>query len=210
MDFSSTEEQSLLRDTVASYLADHYSFDQRRAMLAKESGWNPAIWKAFAEELGILGAPFSEELGGLGGGPVENMIVMQEMGKALVVEPYLGTVVIGGGFLKHSGHAGAEALIAQIIAGEAIFAFAYAVFLVGYKVLHGQPIQGWTSIMVALAFFSGVQLVSLGILGEYLWRTLDAARARKGFLVRDRTNSSGSRARSTPSSCRTFRPRPPR
>ncbi|HZZ32504.1 MAG TPA: acyl-CoA dehydrogenase family protein [Phenylobacterium sp.] len=126
MDFNFTDEQSMLRDTVASYLADHYSFDQRRAALAKEPGWRPAIWKAFAEELGILGAPFSEELGGLGGGPVENLIVMQEMGKALVVEPYLGTVVIGGGFLKHSGYAGAEALIGQIIAGEAIFAFAYA------------------------------------------------------------------------------------
>jgi len=126
MDFSFTEEQSMLRDTVASYLADHYSFEQRHAALAKEPGWNPAIWKAFAEELGILGAPFSEELGGLGGGPVENMIVMEEMGKALVVEPYLGTVVIGGGFLKHSGHANAAELIGQIIAGEAIFAFAYA------------------------------------------------------------------------------------
>ena len=126
MDFSFTDEQSMLRDTVASYLADHYSFDQRRTMLGKEPGWSPAIWKAFAEELGILGAPFSEELGGLGGGPIENMIVMQEMGKALVVEPYLGTVVIAGGFLKHSGHPNAEALIGQIIAGEAIFAFAYA------------------------------------------------------------------------------------
>ena len=126
MDFNFTDEQSMLRDTVASYLADHYSFDQRRAMLAKEPHWSPATWKAFAEELGILGAPFSEELGGLGGGPVENLIVMQEMGKALVVEPYLGTVVIGGGFLKHSGHAQAEPLIGQIIAGDAIFAFAYA------------------------------------------------------------------------------------
>ena len=126
MDFSFTEEQSMLRDTVASYLADHYSFDQRRAMLGQEPGWSPAVWKAFAEELGILGAPFSEDLGGLGGGPVENMIVMQEMGRSLVVEPYLGTVVIGGGFLKHSGHPDAEALIGQIIAGEAIFAFAFA------------------------------------------------------------------------------------
>ncbi|MDB5443366.1 MAG: acyl-CoA dehydrogenase, partial [Phenylobacterium sp.] len=77
-------------------------------------------------ELGILGAPFSEELGGLGGGPVENMIVMEEFGKALVVEPYLGTVVIGGGFLKHSGHPQAAELIGKIVAGEAIFAFAYA------------------------------------------------------------------------------------
>jgi hypothetical protein len=126
MDFSFTEEQSMLRDTVASYLADNYSFDQRRAALAKEPGWSPKVWKAFAEELGILGAPFSEELGGLGGGAVENMIVMEEMGKTLVVEPYLGTVVIGGGFLKHSGHPKAAELIGQIIAGEAIFAFAYA------------------------------------------------------------------------------------
>jgi hypothetical protein len=126
MDFSFTDEQSMLRDTVASYLADNYTFDQRRAVVSKEPGWNPAVWKAFAEELGILGAPFSEELGGLGGGPIENMIVLEEFGKALVVEPYLGTVVIGGGFLKHSGHDNAAELIGQIISGEAIFAFAQA------------------------------------------------------------------------------------
>ena len=72
----------------------------------------------------------------------------------------------------------------------AVAAFAYAVFLVVYKLFHGQPIQGWTSLMVALAFFSGVQLLSLGVLGEYLWRTLDAARARKGFLIRERTEAS--------------------
>ena len=126
MDFSFTEEQSMLRDTVASYLADHYDFDKRRAAIGKEPGWRPEVWKAFAEELGILGAPFSEELGGLGGGAIENMIVMEEFGKALVVEPYLGTVVIGGGFLKHSGHAQAADLIGEIIGGTATFAFAYA------------------------------------------------------------------------------------
>ncbi|HKD16454.1 MAG TPA: glycosyltransferase family 2 protein [Thermoanaerobaculia bacterium] len=73
-------------------------------------------------------------------------------------------------------------------AALAFFAFAYALFLIAYKIVHGQPIQGWTSLMVVLAFLSGVQLVSLGILGEYLWRTLDAARARKGYLVRERTD----------------------
>lgn len=126
MDFNFTEEQSMLRDTVASYLADNYSFDQRKGIIGSEAGWSPKVWKAFAEELGILGAPFSEELGGLGGGATENLIVMEEFGKALVVEPYLGTVVIGGGFLKHSGHAKAEELIGQIISGDATFAFAYA------------------------------------------------------------------------------------
>jgi hypothetical protein len=126
MDFSFTEEQSMLRDTVASYLADNYSFDQRRAALAKEPGWRPEVWKAFADELGILGAAFSEEQGGLGGGAFDNMVVMEELGKALVVEPYLPTVVIGGGFLKHGKPAGADELIGKIIAGEAIIAFAYA------------------------------------------------------------------------------------
>jgi pimeloyl-CoA dehydrogenase small subunit len=126
MDFSFTEEQSMLRDTVASYLQDKYDFETRRKIVASEAGWRPDYWKAFAEELGILGAPFSEELGGLGGGATENMVVMEEFGKALVIEPYLGTVVIGGGFLKHSGYAGAADLIGKIIAGEAITAFAYA------------------------------------------------------------------------------------
>ena len=126
MDFSFTEEQSMLRDTVASYLSDHYSFDARRAAVSAEPGWRPAVWKAFADELGILGASFSEELGGLGGGATENMIVMEEFGKALVVEPYLGTVVIGGGFMKHSGYAGAADVIGKIVAGEVTIAFAYA------------------------------------------------------------------------------------
>jgi alkylation response protein AidB-like acyl-CoA dehydrogenase len=126
MDFSFTEEQSMLRDTVASYLQDKYDFETRRGIVKSDSGWRADYWKAFAEELGILGAPFSEELGGLGGGPTENMIVMEEFGKALVVEPYLGAVVIGGGFAKHSGWAGAADLIGQIVAGTAVTAFAYA------------------------------------------------------------------------------------
>ncbi|HEY9216800.1 MAG TPA: acyl-CoA dehydrogenase family protein [Phenylobacterium sp.] len=126
MDFSFTEEQSMLRDTVASYLNDTYDFDKRRAAVGAEAGWRPQVWKAFADELGILGASFPEEQGGLGGGAVENMIVMEEFGKRLVVEPYLGTVVIGGGFLRHGQPAGAEELVGKIISGDAIFAFAYA------------------------------------------------------------------------------------
>src|SRR5215217_2734560 len=126
MDFNFTEEQSMLRDTVASFLQDKYDFEKRRKMIGTDACRDPAIWEAFANELGILGAPFSEELGGLGGGAIENMIVMEEFGKALVVEPYLGTVVIGGGFLKHSGYAGAADLIGGVIEGKTIFAFAYA------------------------------------------------------------------------------------
>jgi alkylation response protein AidB-like acyl-CoA dehydrogenase len=126
MDFNTTDEQTMLRDTVSRYLADTYSFDNRMKTVHSGKHWNAAVWKAFAEELGILGAPFAEGHGGLGGGPVENMIVMEEIGRALVIEPYLPTVVIAGGALKHTGGALADAVIPEIIAGNAIIAFAYA------------------------------------------------------------------------------------
>jgi alkylation response protein AidB-like acyl-CoA dehydrogenase len=126
MDFSFTDEQSMLRDSVAAYLADTYDFDKRKAAIASPDGWRPEVWKAFANDLGILGASFSEDLGGLGGDATDVMVVMEEFGKALVVEPYLGTVVIGGGFLTHSKHAAAEDLVGKIISGDATFAFAWA------------------------------------------------------------------------------------
>ena len=126
MDFNYTDEQTMLRDTVARYLADNYGFEARMAVVNGQTGWNPAVWKAFAEELGILGAPFAEAHGGLGGGAVENMIVMEELGRALVIEPYLSTVVIGGGFLKAAGGPQADAIIPKIIDGSVIIAFAYA------------------------------------------------------------------------------------
>ncbi|MDQ6893395.1 MAG: glycosyltransferase family 2 protein [Acidobacteriota bacterium] len=74
----------------------------------------------------------------------------------------------------------------------ALLSFAYAAFLVFFKVFHRQTIQGWTTTMVVLSFLSGVQLLCLGVLGEYLWRTLDAARRRTGFLVRERTGNRNS------------------
>src|SRR5436190_23980305 len=101
MDFNFTEDQAMLRDTVASYLADNYDFETRRGVVKSGAGWRPAVWKAFAEELGILGAGFSEEAGGFGGAAIENLIVMEEFGKALVLEPYLGTAVVGGSVGRH-------------------------------------------------------------------------------------------------------------
>mgnify|MGYP004417264307 CR=1 FL=1 len=75
MDFNFTEEQSMLRDQVARFVQNQYDFDTRRAIVKSEAGWRPDYWKTFAEELGILGAPFAEDFGGLGGGAIENMIV---------------------------------------------------------------------------------------------------------------------------------------
>ncbi len=126
MDFNYTGEQTMLRDSVSRYLAANYGFETRMHVVNGEQGWSPAVWKAFAEELGILGASFSEAQGGFGGGAIENMIVMEEIGKALVIEPYLSTVVIAGGALKATGGALAEAIIPQVIDGSAVIAFAYA------------------------------------------------------------------------------------
>jgi alkylation response protein AidB-like acyl-CoA dehydrogenase len=124
MDFTYTETQDMIRDTLSRFLADTYAFDKRQKMLA--SGRDPAIWQALAQELGMLGASFSEDHGGLGGGAIENALIMEELGKVIAVEPYLQTAVIGGGALKATGGARADALIPEIIAGNAIIAFAYA------------------------------------------------------------------------------------
>jgi hypothetical protein len=126
MDLSFTDEQTMLRDSVAAYLGDHYDFEKRKAAIRSPAGWRPEVWKAFAQDLGILGASFPEDVGGLGGGAIETMVVMEEFGRALVVEPYLSTVVIGGGFLRRSGSPVAGELIGRIIEGEAVIAFAYA------------------------------------------------------------------------------------
>jgi alkylation response protein AidB-like acyl-CoA dehydrogenase len=126
MNFSFNETQEMLRDTLARFLADTYDFEARRKMVASDHGRDPGIWRALATELGILGAPFGEEQGGLGGGAVENMIVMEQLGEAIAIEPYLQTIVIGGGALKATGGNQADALIPAIIGGEAIIAFAYA------------------------------------------------------------------------------------
>ena len=126
MNFSYNETQQMLRDTLARFLADTYDFETRRKMVASDAGRDPGIWRSLATELGILGASFSEEQGGLGGGAVENMIVMEQLGEAIAIEPYLQTVVIGGGALRAAGGTQADALIPAIIGGEAIIAFAYA------------------------------------------------------------------------------------
>ena len=124
MDFNFSAEQDMLRESVSRYLGDRYDFAQRQAMVRSESGWRPQIWRGLADDLGVLGAPFAEELGGLGGGAVESMIVMEEIGKALAIEPYLDTVVIGGGLLRRWGTDRARQWIARVVAGDVRFAFA--------------------------------------------------------------------------------------
>ncbi|MGE0595409.1 MAG: acyl-CoA dehydrogenase family protein [Hyphomonadaceae bacterium] len=125
MNFDYTDEQNMLRDSIAKWAAGQYDFDKRRAALASEEGWKKN-WASFAE-LGLLAAPLSEEHGGLGGGPIDVAVVMEEFGKALVVEPYVPTVVIGANALRYAGSsAQQEEHLPAIAGGERIIAFAQA------------------------------------------------------------------------------------
>ena len=124
MDFDLSEEQRLLKESVDGLLGNAYDFDSRKTYMKEKGGWSRSVWGKLAEQ-GLLGLPFSEDDGGFGAGAVETMIVMEALGKALVLEPYLATVVIGGGFLRRGGSAEQKAKhIPGIIDGSTTFAFA--------------------------------------------------------------------------------------
>ena len=125
MDFSFSEEQTLLRNTIQSFIQDNYDFDKRREIIQSEEGMSKDNWKQLAE-LGLLGVPFSENDGGLEFGSVETMIVAEEFGKGLVVEPYIQTVVTCGGFLRRASEAQRQEYLPSLISGDEIWAFAYA------------------------------------------------------------------------------------
>ncbi|MEE4201946.1 acyl-CoA dehydrogenase family protein [Erythrobacter sp.] len=126
MDFNFTEEQEMVRDGLSRLVREEYGAETRREVIAGDAGWRPEIWAQLAE-LGILGMPFSEEDGGFGGGAVDAMVVMEEFGKGLVVEPFVPTVVCAGGFFKHAGSAAQkDEHIGAIVSGERVYAFAYA------------------------------------------------------------------------------------
>ncbi|MBS7707992.1 acyl-CoA dehydrogenase family protein [Chelatococcus asaccharovorans] len=125
MNFDLTPEQMLLKDSIDRLIASRYSSLEKREAYRKEPlGFSEAIWAQFAE-LGLLGLPFSEEDGGFGGGPVETMVVMEALGRGLSLEPYLTTVVLGGGFLRHAGSAEQKAAyIPEIVVGNLKLALA--------------------------------------------------------------------------------------
>jgi len=127
MDFDLTDEQRLMQDSVGRLMADAYgSLEQRNRHRAEPLGWSEQLWARYAE-LGLLGLPFSEQHGGFGGGPQELMLVMEAFGRALAVEPYFSTVVLGGALLRLAGSpAQQSALISRIAEGKLRLAFAHA------------------------------------------------------------------------------------
>ncbi|MBV8133275.1 MAG: acyl-CoA dehydrogenase family protein [Alphaproteobacteria bacterium] len=124
MDFDLTEEQRLLKESLDRLIGDRYAFEQRKSYGQAPEGWSREVWAQFAE-LGLLGLPFAEKYGGSAGGPVETMIAMEAFGRALALEPFLATVVLGGGFLRHGGSADqCAAIIPKIADGSLTLAFA--------------------------------------------------------------------------------------
>lgn len=125
MNFNLSEEQNMLKDSVTRFVQDQYDFESRRANAASELGFSPKNWQTFAD-LGWLSIPFDEAHGGFGGGATDVMAVMEEMGKGLVVEPFIATVLMFGGLLNKSGNAALqEANIEKIIDGSLQGGFAY-------------------------------------------------------------------------------------
>ncbi len=125
MNFNLSEEQTMIQDSIARFVQVNYAYDQRNAVVAQPYGFSKDHWRQYAE-LGWLSIPFAEEYGGFGGGPVDTMVIMQEFGRGLIIEPFLPTVLLFGGLLQ----AGASneiknELIPQIIAGELQGAFAF-------------------------------------------------------------------------------------
>ncbi len=124
MDFDLNDDQRLLKDSVDRLISDRYDFEQRKKYAQGPDGWSREMWAQYAE-LGLLGLPFAEEHGGFGGGAEETMIVMEAFGRGLVLEPYLATVILGGGLIRRASSGPQQAdLLPQIASGELLLAFA--------------------------------------------------------------------------------------
>jgi pimeloyl-CoA dehydrogenase small subunit len=126
MDFDFTDEQRLLRDSVSKLFANRYAdFEKRKAYAKQPDGFDRAVWAEYAEA-GLLALPFDEAQGGFGGGPVETMIIMEEIGKAVALEPYLPCVVFAGAILRHgASDTVRDEIVPRIAAGEAMVAVAH-------------------------------------------------------------------------------------
>ncbi|MEV4235934.1 MULTISPECIES: acyl-CoA dehydrogenase family protein [unclassified Nocardia] len=126
MDFELTDEQVMLRDTVRDLLARNYDPETRLKVTDTELGWSRDVWNQLAE-LGVLGLSFTEEDGGVGAGPVETMVVLEEIGRRLAPEPLLDAVLVPGGLVARVGSAEQrQRILPEVTGGTKLLAFAHA------------------------------------------------------------------------------------
>ena len=125
MDFNFNEEQTLIQNQVSQFIQRDYEWEKRQALVDSDLGFSQDNWNTFAE-LGWLGISLSEESGGFGGSALESMIIMEEFGKGLVVEPFLETVVLCGGLLDISANKEQKKeLLEKVISGDLHLALAF-------------------------------------------------------------------------------------
>ena len=126
MNFDFNEEQTMIMDGIARYIREEYDFDRRRSIIESDSACSDDVWRQFSE-LGWLSIPFDESYGGFGGHADDLAGVMLELGKGLIIEPYMSTVVVFGSLLNASNNDSLkEQLIPRIINGQYKGSFAYA------------------------------------------------------------------------------------
>jgi alkylation response protein AidB-like acyl-CoA dehydrogenase len=125
MNFELSEEQLMIQDSVRRFCASEYEFEQRRTWHNSADGFSRAHWRTFAE-LGWLGIALPESVGGFGGSAVDEGIVMEEFGRALVLEPYLSCAILAARAVLAAGTpAQSEQLLAPLITGETLLALAH-------------------------------------------------------------------------------------
>ncbi|MFK8029043.1 MAG: acyl-CoA dehydrogenase family protein [Gammaproteobacteria bacterium] len=126
MNFSLNDEQSMLKESVVQYIDKSYEFEDRMNVVESPEPYSAEKWQEFAE-LGWLSLPFSTDDDGFGGGTVELMLMMEELGRGLVIEPYLAAIVMAGGCIKRSDNAALrQRLLPLVMSGETVPALAYA------------------------------------------------------------------------------------
>jgi len=125
MNFDYNEEQQLLADSVRRFLAKDYGFEARKKIVSSRDGWSADVWAQIAE-MGLTGLPFSPDFGGFGGGAVDLMGVMEAAGDALLVEPYLPTVMAGQFVARAGSDAQKKAILPQVVEGKLRLAFAHS------------------------------------------------------------------------------------
>ncbi|MGN6649992.1 acyl-CoA dehydrogenase family protein [Trinickia sp.] len=123
MNFALTDEQRMLADTLARFVAEQYGFATRERIAGSPEGFDRAMWRRFGE-LGAIGALFAPEDGGYGGTGDEIAVVFEQLGRGLVVEPFLGALVAGRA-IALAGATEQRAWLARLIDGEAVAAFAH-------------------------------------------------------------------------------------
>jgi len=126
MDFNFNEEQSMIQGQVAQFIQRDYEWEKRQSLASSDLGFSKENWNTFAE-LGWLGISLSEESGGFGGSALETMIIMEEFGKALVIEPFLETIVLSAGLIDSCGNKNQKKeILEKVILGKMQLALAFA------------------------------------------------------------------------------------